>query len=172
MYLLTAFSHGWSLPVPPMQYCWSEQQYAPPAERPRRPCACQNNEISGEDVSGALALRTPWPGMARTIYGSHQRYVDTYLKPMPGYYCTGDGAHRFGRPAGVLSRCPTPEMGCRLSASGLPCVCCVLCSGGRCPACCRPPCSLADGTSRQPCSVTLIVTAQSDRFACPLPAAI
>ena len=43
--------------------------------------------------------------MARTIYGSHQRYVDTYLRPMPGYYCTGDGAHRCGRPAGTLSLC-------------------------------------------------------------------
>ncbi|XP_043236127.1 acetyl-coenzyme A synthetase 2-like, mitochondrial isoform X2 [Amphibalanus amphitrite] len=54
----------------------------------------KNNEISGEDVMGALCLKRPWPGMARTIYGSHQRYVETYLKPMPGYYFTGDGAHR------------------------------------------------------------------------------
>jgi len=54
----------------------------------------KNQEIPGEEVSGALCLRRPWPGMARTIYGSHQRYVETYLKPVPGYYYTGDGAHR------------------------------------------------------------------------------
>ena len=63
----------------------------------------QNREISGEDVSGALALKRPWPGMARTIYGSHERYVDTYLKPMPGYYCTGDGAHRSVHIDGIVS---------------------------------------------------------------------
>lgn len=54
----------------------------------------KNNEVTGDDVSGALCLKNAWPGMARTIYGSHQRYVETYLKPMPGYYYTGDGAHR------------------------------------------------------------------------------
>ncbi|KAJ3610934.1 hypothetical protein NHX12_023024, partial [Muraenolepis orangiensis] len=36
----------------------------------------------------------PWPGMARTIYGDHQRFLDTYFKPYPGHYFTGDGAYR------------------------------------------------------------------------------
>ena len=54
----------------------------------------QGNEIIGNGVSGNLALKRPWPAMARTIYGDHQRYLDTYLKPYPGYYFTGDGCRR------------------------------------------------------------------------------
>ncbi|KAG7462585.1 hypothetical protein MATL_G00186330 [Megalops atlanticus] len=50
--------------------------------------------ITGNDVSGALCISQPWPGMARTIYGDHQRFVDAYFKPYPGYYFTGDGAYR------------------------------------------------------------------------------
>ncbi|XP_071329607.1 acetyl-coenzyme A synthetase 2-like, mitochondrial isoform X2 [Trachinotus anak] len=50
--------------------------------------------LSGNSVSGALCLSRPWPGMARTIYGDHQRFVDAYFKPYPGYYFTGDGAYR------------------------------------------------------------------------------
>ncbi|KAI1894488.1 hypothetical protein AGOR_G00116320 [Albula goreensis] len=50
--------------------------------------------IRGNDVSGALCISQPWPGMARTIYGDHQRFVDAYFKPYPGYYFTGDGAYR------------------------------------------------------------------------------
>ena len=38
--------------------------------------------------------RQPWPGLARTIWGDHGRYLDTYLKPYPGYYFTGDGCRR------------------------------------------------------------------------------
>ena len=41
---------------------------------------------------GILCIKQPWPGMARTINGSHQRYLDTYLRPFPGLYFTGDGA--------------------------------------------------------------------------------
>ena len=44
--------------------------------------------------SGVLALKRPWPSMARTIYGDHKRYLETYFKPYPGYYFTGDGAGR------------------------------------------------------------------------------
>lgn len=51
-------------------------------------------EIKGNDVEGVLAIRKPWPSIARTVYGSHQRYLETYLKPYPGYYFTGDGAAR------------------------------------------------------------------------------
>jgi len=51
-------------------------------------------EITGNGVSGLLAIRHPWPGMARTIQNDHQRFVDTYLRPFPGYYITGDGCRR------------------------------------------------------------------------------
>ncbi|NXK23452.1 ACS2L synthetase, partial [Arenaria interpres] len=50
--------------------------------------------IEGNDVSGALCIAQPWPGMARTIYGDHQRFVDAYFKAYPGYYFTGDGGYR------------------------------------------------------------------------------
>ncbi|XP_041352738.1 acetyl-coenzyme A synthetase 2-like, mitochondrial isoform X2 [Gigantopelta aegis] len=48
----------------------------------------------GDDVRGALCIKKPWPGLATTIYGDHQRFIDTYFKPYPGMYFTGDGAHR------------------------------------------------------------------------------
>lgn len=51
-------------------------------------------ELPGNDVSGLLALRRAWPGMARTIQNDHQRFMATYLKPYKGYYFTGDGCHR------------------------------------------------------------------------------
>ena len=51
-------------------------------------------EISGGDANGALCLKTPWPGIARTVYGDHKRFVETYFAPYPGYYFTGDGGHR------------------------------------------------------------------------------
>ncbi|XP_065256891.1 acetyl-coenzyme A synthetase 2-like, mitochondrial [Emys orbicularis] len=50
--------------------------------------------IEGNDVSGALCIAQPWPGLAKTIYGDHQRFIDTYFKLYPGYYFTGDGAYR------------------------------------------------------------------------------
>ena len=43
---------------------------------------------------GALVLMRPWPAQMRTVYGDHQRYVDTYFKQYPGSYFTGDGARR------------------------------------------------------------------------------
>ena len=51
-------------------------------------------EIEGNGVSGLLAIKRPWPGMARTIQNDHQRFVDTYLRTYPGYYITGDGCTR------------------------------------------------------------------------------
>ena len=45
-------------------------------------------------ATGALCLGTPWPGMARTVHGDHDRFVQTYFTPYPGYYFTGDGAAR------------------------------------------------------------------------------
>ena len=53
----------------------------------------EGQELSGE-ADGHLVIKQPWPGMMRTIYGDHQRFIDTYLKPFPGYYTSGDGAHR------------------------------------------------------------------------------
>jgi acetyl-CoA synthetase len=44
--------------------------------------------------SGNLVLRDSWPGMMRTVYGDHQRFVDTYFKTYPGMYFTGDGCRR------------------------------------------------------------------------------
>ncbi|KAF9208187.1 acetyl-CoA synthetase [Haplosporangium sp. Z 27] len=51
-------------------------------------------ELAGNDVTGVLAVKRAWPSIARTIYGDHQRFLETYLKPYPGYYFTGDGASR------------------------------------------------------------------------------
>lgn len=50
--------------------------------------------LEGNDVEGVLAVRSTWPSMARTVYKNHKRYMDTYLKPYPGFYFTGDGAGR------------------------------------------------------------------------------
>lgn len=39
-------------------------------------------------------MKKPWPGMARTIYGCHDRFLDTYYRPYSGFYFSGDGAIR------------------------------------------------------------------------------
>lgn len=44
----------------------------------------QGNVVEGGNVSGALCLSQAWPGMARTIYGDHQRFMDAYFKAYPG----------------------------------------------------------------------------------------
>nr|CAG8478547.1 14406_t:CDS:10 [Entrophospora candida] len=49
------------------------------------------NELKGNCVEGVLAIKKPWPSMARTVYKNHNRYLDVYLKPYKGYYFTGDG---------------------------------------------------------------------------------
>ncbi|KAG9069840.1 acetyl-CoA synthetase [Linnemannia hyalina] len=51
-------------------------------------------ELDGNDVTGVLAVKKAWPSIARTIYGDHKRFMETYLRPYPGYYFTGDGATR------------------------------------------------------------------------------
>lgn len=48
----------------------------------------------GEDINGVLAFKQPWPSMARTCLGDHDRYLTTYMKPYPGYYFTGDGCRK------------------------------------------------------------------------------
>ena len=51
-------------------------------------------EISGNNVTGLLAIKNSWPGQMRTIYGDHKRFIDVYFSKFPGYYFTGDGAKR------------------------------------------------------------------------------
>ncbi|MGM0636469.1 MAG: acetate--CoA ligase [Bacteroidota bacterium] len=52
------------------------------------------NEIQGRNADGRLCIAFPWPGMARTVYGNHKRYKDTYFSAYEGKYFTGDGAIR------------------------------------------------------------------------------
>lgn len=54
----------------------------------------KRNEIEGNQVTGSLCIKFPWPSIARTIWGDHQRYKDTYFSTFPGKYFTGDGALR------------------------------------------------------------------------------
>jgi acetyl-CoA synthetase len=51
-------------------------------------------EITDMVASGNLCIKTPWPGLARTIYGDHERFIQTYFSTYKGYYFTGDGARR------------------------------------------------------------------------------
>lgn len=51
-------------------------------------------EIKGNQVDGRLCIKFPWPSIARTIWGDHQRYKDTYFSAFEGKYFTGDGALR------------------------------------------------------------------------------
>ncbi|WLH67732.1 acetate--CoA ligase [Pseudomonas sp. FP2309] len=53
----------------------------------------QGKVITGAG-SGVLAIKASWPGQIRSVYGDPQRMIDTYFKPYPGYYFTGDGARR------------------------------------------------------------------------------
>ena len=50
--------------------------------------------IEENEVEGLLCIRYPWPSIIRTTWGDHERCRDTYFKPFPGYYFTGDGARR------------------------------------------------------------------------------
>ncbi|KAM8832713.1 acetyl-coenzyme A synthetase 2-like, mitochondrial isoform 2-T2 [Spinachia spinachia] len=50
--------------------------------------------LTSNNTSGALCIAQPWPGMARTIHNDHQRFIETYCRPHPGYFFTGDGAYR------------------------------------------------------------------------------
>jgi acetyl-CoA synthetase len=52
------------------------------------------NEILGNPAEGLLAIKNSWPGQMRTIYGDHQRFIDTYFSLYKGYFFTGDGAKR------------------------------------------------------------------------------
>lgn len=52
------------------------------------------NEIKGNQVEGRLCIKYPWPGMARTIWGNHERFKNTYFSTYDNMYFTGDGARR------------------------------------------------------------------------------
>lgn len=51
-------------------------------------------EVKGNQVDGRLCIKYPWPSMARTIWGNHQRYKETYFSAFDDMYFTGDGALR------------------------------------------------------------------------------
>ncbi len=52
------------------------------------------NLIDAQEASGNLVITASWPGQIRSVYGDHQRVIDTYYSRYPGYYFTGDGARR------------------------------------------------------------------------------
>jgi acetyl-CoA synthetase len=53
----------------------------------------EGKELEGV-ASGNLVIKRSWPGQIRSVYGDHQRMIDTYFSTYPGYYTTGDGARR------------------------------------------------------------------------------
>lgn len=50
--------------------------------------------LEGNGVEGVLCINAPWPSIARTVYNDHNRYLETYMQPYPGFFYTGDGALR------------------------------------------------------------------------------
>ena len=54
----------------------------------------EGNVLEDDEAYGNLVMLQPWPGQVRTVYGNHQRVVDTYYRRFPGKYFTGDGARR------------------------------------------------------------------------------
>lgn len=50
--------------------------------------------VDGNNVEGSLVLTQSWPGQARTVWGDHERFIQTYFSTFPGVYFTGDGARR------------------------------------------------------------------------------
>ena len=51
-------------------------------------------EIDSEEAEGVLCIGDSWPGQMRTVYGDHQRFMETYFQQYQGYYFTGDGCRR------------------------------------------------------------------------------
>ncbi len=54
----------------------------------------EGNVLEGNGVSGNLCIERTWPGQARTVWGDHERFRETYFSRFPGLYFTGDGCHR------------------------------------------------------------------------------
>jgi acetyl-CoA synthetase len=50
--------------------------------------------VPGEETHGVLCIKRPWPAVARTVYGNHERYMNAYLRPFPGYFNSDDGCTR------------------------------------------------------------------------------
>ena len=55
----------------------------------------EGKELEGE-AEGALCIKRSWPGQMRTVFGDHERFIQTYFAAFPGMYMTGDGARRDG----------------------------------------------------------------------------
>ena len=53
----------------------------------------EGNKITKKNTTGYLVMTQSWPGQMRTVYGDHQRFIDTYFSQAPGNYFTGDGAY-------------------------------------------------------------------------------
>lgn len=68
-----------TLPLPGIQPCLVDEN---------------GNEIQEDGKEGGLCIKFPWPSMARTIYGDHDRFKTTYFSSFPGKYFTGDGSFR------------------------------------------------------------------------------
>jgi|TARA_B110000116_G_scaffold69201_1_gene59782 acetyl-CoA synthetase len=68
-----------TLPLPGIQACIVDDSGA---------------ELKKNNVEGKLCIKYPWPSMARTIYGDHKRFIDTYFSTFPGYYFSGDGCYK------------------------------------------------------------------------------
>ena len=68
-----------TLPLPGIQPCLLDEK---------------GEEIEGNSVEGRLCMKFPWPSIARTIYGDHKRFKETYFTTFPKNYFTGDGALR------------------------------------------------------------------------------
>lgn len=68
-----------TLPIPGIQPCLMDEE---------------GKEIKGNQVSGRLCIKFPWPSIARSIWGDHKRYKNTYFNAFSGKYFTGDGALR------------------------------------------------------------------------------
>ena len=54
----------------------------------------QQGKVLEGECEGNLVITHPWPGQMRTVYGDHQRFIDTYFKDYPGMYFSGDGCRR------------------------------------------------------------------------------
>jgi acetyl-CoA synthetase len=68
-----------TLPLPGIQPCLVDEQ---------------GNELKGNEVEGRLCIKFPWPSIARTIYGDHKRFKETYFSTFQNKYFTGDGCFR------------------------------------------------------------------------------
>ena len=68
-----------TLPLPGIQACIVDEN---------------GEELKENNSEGKLCIKYPWPSMARTIYGDHQRYINTYFSSFPGKYFSGDGCYK------------------------------------------------------------------------------